>query len=87
MWRLPTRTSYLLQPGYISTPLDQISSRSLGVASRAVACQVSRPTETVACGLALRLCYQAGCFVPPKLDAIRATPSGCGIPRIWHLWW
>lgn len=28
----------------------------------------------------MRLKYQAGCLAPPKLDAIRARPSGCGIP-------
>lgn len=74
------RTSYFRQPGYSSRPLAQISSRSRGVARRAVACQVSPPTATVACGWAFRLWYQAGCLVPPKLDAMRARPSGCGIP-------
>ena len=61
-------------------PFAQISSRSLGLAGRAVACQVSPSIDTVASGLALRLWYQAGCFAPPQLDAMRARPSGCGIP-------
>lgn len=28
----------------------------------------------------MRLWYQAGCFAPPQLDAMRPRPSGCGIP-------
>jgi hypothetical protein len=28
----------------------------------------------------LEIVVQAGCFAPPQLDAMRARPSGCGIP-------
>ena len=61
-------------------PFAQISSRSRGVAKRAVACQVSPSIDTVASGLALRWWYQAGCFAPPKLDAMRPRPLGCEKP-------
>ena len=62
-------------------PFAQISSRSRGVAIRAVACQVSPSIDTVACGLASRLWYQAGCFVPPKLgDSVQR--DGAGFPRL-----
>jgi hypothetical protein len=45
----------LPKAGVDLTPLAQISSRSRGVAGRAVACQVSPSVHTVVAGLALRL--------------------------------
>jgi hypothetical protein len=76
MWRSPARTSYFCQPGYSSTPFAQISSRSRGVASRAVARQASHPMDTAASGWALRFVVPGRVFYAAPVGRDEAQAVG-----------